>query len=67
FNSIYINKILEIFKGDSRFDFIKKDMIKTLTNYNNSLILSIVNFENGDWLFLIDLKLNKIVYFEYPF
>lgn len=67
FDSIYINKILEIFKSDSRFNFIEKDMIKNLIKYNDNLILSLVYLENGDWLFLIDLKLNKIVYFEYPF
>lgn len=67
FDSIYISNILQIFKNDNRFDFIEKDMIKNLIKYNDNLILSLVYLENGDWLFLIDLKINKIVYFEYPF
>lgn len=66
-NSIYINNIIQIFSSNSRFNFIEKDMIKNLIKYNDNLILSLVYLENRDWLFLIDLKLSKIVYFEYPF
>jgi len=66
-DSNYLNKILEIFKNDKKFDFVEKDKIKNIFNYNENLILTLVNSENGDWLFLIDLKVNKIIYFEYPF
>lgn len=67
FDSIYIDDVVKIFKGDNRFDFIEKDMIKNLFNYKDGLILSLLSLESGDWLFLIDLKTNRIVYFEYPF
>jgi hypothetical protein len=66
-DSNYLNKILEIFKNDKKFDFVEKDKIKNIFNYNENLILTLINSENGDWLFLIDLKVNKIIYFEYPF
>jgi|GEM_PF-2289960 len=66
-DSNYLNKILEIFKNDKKFDFVEEDKIKNIFNYNENLILTLINSENGDWLFLIDLKVNKIIYFEYPF
>lgn len=66
-DSNYFNRVLEIFKNDKKFDFIEKDKIKNIINCNENLILILVNGENGDWLFLINLKINRIIYFEYPF
>lgn len=61
-----IDKVLEIFKNDERFDFVNKDTIKDLINIDESLILISVSENNNYWMFLIDSEINKIIYFEYP-
>ncbi|HRT37520.1 MAG TPA: hypothetical protein P5090_04510, partial [Caldisericia bacterium] len=61
-----IDKVLEIFKNDERFDFVNKDTIKDLINIDESLILVSVSENNNYWMFLIDSEINKIIYFEYP-
>jgi len=61
-----IDKVLEIFKNDERFDFVNKDTIKDLINIDESLILVSVSENNNYWIFLIDSEINKIIYFEYP-
>jgi len=65
-NSNNIDKVLEIFKNDKRFDFVNKDTIKNLINIDESLILVSVSENNNYWIFLIDSETNKIIYFEYP-
>ncbi len=61
-----IDKVLEIFKNDERFDFVNKDTIKDLINIDESLISVSVSENNNYWMFLIDSEINKIIYFEYP-
>lgn len=65
-NSNNIDKVLEIFKNDKRFNFVNKDTIKNLINIDESLILVSVSENNNYWIFLIDSETNKIIYFEYP-
>ncbi len=65
-NSNNIDKVLEIFKNDERFNFINRDTIKNLINIDESLILVSVSENNNYWIFLIDSETNKIIYFEYP-
>lgn len=62
-----LNEIIKIFKTEQIFNFVNKDTIKNIININESLVIIKSNGEKGDWIFLIDQKINRIIYFEYPY
>lgn len=62
-----LNEIIKIFKTEQIFNFVNKDTIKNIININESLVIIKSNGERGDWIFLIDQKINRIIYFEYPY
>lgn len=62
-----INKILNIFKKDNRFEFIEEDKIEYIENIKDNIFLIKVLGNKGYWIIILDLSQNKILFFAYPY
>ncbi|MCX8095572.1 MAG: hypothetical protein N3D74_05245 [Caldisericia bacterium] len=67
FDKILINKILNIFKEDIRFEFINENNIESTINIKDNLYLIKVLGNRGYWIIILDIVQNKILYFIYPY
>lgn len=59
-------KVLEILNKNEKFNFVNNENLIKLKKLNNNLVLNLVKGEKGNWLLLIDIYKNQIIFFSYP-